>query len=138
MKITNIIIIFFYCYFYYYYLVVRWNLVLHGFDIFIHMVSFIILLWGRNIVFYLMKKFLLQMIGSWLVTLFAFITLLFNYTGGAFSCWYRFLDGVAWSNAIGIWLLMIFNIILLKKESWSWSLTINKSWESNINHCKLI
>ena len=29
------------------------------------------------------------------------------------------LDGVAWPNAIGIWLLMFFNILLLKK-SWSW------------------
>ena len=30
-----------------------------------------------------------------------------------------FLDGVAWSNAIGIWLSMFFDIILLEKESWS-------------------
>ena len=34
------------------------------------------------------------------------------------------LDGVAWSNAIGIWSSMPFNIILLKMEPWSWSLML--------------
>ena len=57
-------------------------LFLHGFDPFIHIVSFIILLQGRNILFCFVKKFFLQMIGSQLVALFICIAFIFSYISG--------------------------------------------------------
>ena len=110
------------------------NLVLHGFNIFIYIVSFTILLSGQNTVHYFMKKFLLQMIvASWSHLLFSQLSFSIILEG-LLVVGVIVLDGVTWSNALGIWLPVFSNIMLLKKESWSWSpmLKVNNTNISDI------
>lgn len=48
----------------------------------------------------------------------------------------QILNGVAWSNAIGIWLSMFLDI-LLKRGSWSWSLVLKVN-NANIFDIQLV